>query len=57
VYVLTRLENKGREKCLRSLGYPRQELPLSAVEEALLKASDRIRFDDDLTFMEIHHTV
>jgi PAS domain S-box-containing protein len=47
------LGQAGLEECLRKLGYPRADVPLAAIEEQLLKASDRIRFDDDLTFMEI----
>jgi phosphoserine phosphatase RsbU/P len=47
------LEVTGLVECLGALGYPRPGLELKEVEEALLKASNRIRFDDDLTLLEI----
>ncbi|UCD76203.1 MAG: SpoIIE family protein phosphatase [Phycisphaerales bacterium] len=38
---------------LHSLGYPRSPIRMDALEEALLKFSNAIRLEDDLTFIEI----
>ncbi len=38
---------------LKKLSYPDRSANFRAIEEAILKCSDRIRFDDDLTFLEI----
>ncbi len=47
------LDSAGLLQCIRSLGYPKCNQSLKDIELAVLKASDRIRFDDDLTFLEI----
>jgi len=44
--------NLGLVQILKEVGYP-DGGDLKAVEEKLLKFSDRIRFNDDLTFLEI----
>lgn len=36
----------------KDLGYPNSGTSLAMIEEELLRRSDRIRFDDDLTFLE-----
>ena len=38
---------------LHSLGYPRSPIRMDSLEEAMLKFSNEIRLDDDLTLMEI----
>jgi phosphoserine phosphatase RsbU/P len=43
----------GLEAILRELGYPESEAGLAAVEERILAKSDRIRLEDDLTFLEV----
>ena len=47
------LDTQGVLDCLRHLGYPRDDVALSQIEEAILMASDRVRFDDDMSFLEI----
>ena len=42
----------GLAALLGDVGYPRSGVTLADVEEELLRRSDRIRFDDDLTFLE-----
>jgi sigma-B regulation protein RsbU (phosphoserine phosphatase) len=39
---------------LKKLGYPKSSVPIAAVEEELLKYSNAVRLEDDLTLMEIH---
>ncbi len=39
---------------LKKLGYPKSGIPLVAVEEELLKYSNTVRLEDDLTLIEIH---
>jgi hypothetical protein len=46
------LETEGFVRILDDVGYP-ESRDFKAVEEKLLKFSDRIRFNDDLTFLEI----
>jgi hypothetical protein len=38
---------------LTQLGYPRTALDINAVEEQLLKYSNNIRLDDDVTAIEV----
>ena len=47
------LGSDGLVKVLTELGYPSPDVSFTDIEEQLLKVSDRIRFDDDLTFFEI----
>ncbi|MBA7479299.1 hypothetical protein ES707_14733 [subsurface metagenome] len=47
------LGTDGLTKILKELGYPRAGASFEAIEEEMLKFSNRIRFDDDLTFLEI----
>ncbi len=47
------LGTAGLVAILQRLRYPAKAVSLRAIEEEILKASDRIRFDDDLTFLEI----
>ena len=44
------MDPEGLLAVLNELGYPDSGVELSAIEEELLRRSDRIRFDDDLTF-------
>jgi len=46
------LGSEGLEKVLKEVGYPTSP-NFDAIAERLLVSSDRIRFDDDLTFMEV----
>ncbi len=48
-----RLGVDGLVDVLARAGYPRTDVELSAVEKALLLFSDRVRFDDDLTLLEL----
>jgi len=50
------LNVEGLEAILRELGYPRPGVGFKAIEEKMLALSDRIRFDDDLTFLEARIT-
>jgi phosphoserine phosphatase RsbU/P len=47
------LGTDGLTKILKALGYPSAGASFEAIEEEMLKFSNRIRFDDDLTFLEI----
>ena len=47
------LDVEGLIGILKKQGYPRADIQMSALEEALLKYSAGIRIDDDLTFIEI----
>ncbi len=47
------LDSDGLVAVLKDLGYPNSNVTLAAIEEELLRRSDRIRFDDDLTLLEI----
>lgn len=44
---------KGLERILKELGYPGTPVSFAAIEERLLQFSNGIRFDDDVTFLEI----
>jgi sigma-B regulation protein RsbU (phosphoserine phosphatase) len=46
------LDAEGLARILTGAGYP-ESRDFQAIEEELLKYSDRIRFNDDLTFLEI----
>ncbi|MBN1346006.1 MAG: SpoIIE family protein phosphatase [Phycisphaerae bacterium] len=46
----------GLQEILERLGYPDPGVEFKAIEEELLSASNRIRFDDDLTFLEMRLT-
>ncbi|MHC5110923.1 MAG: PP2C family protein-serine/threonine phosphatase [Planctomycetota bacterium] len=50
------LGTDGLERVLKSLGYPGADIDLPAIETELLARSNCIRFDDDLTFLEVHIT-
>ncbi len=43
----------GLIEILKSQDYPRSHLSMEALEEALLKYSNSIRMEDDLTIIEI----
>jgi phosphoserine phosphatase RsbU/P len=47
------LGTEGLAACLGKLGYPQRKVAFQEVEEAILRGSDRIRLDDDLTFLEV----
>ena len=47
------IDSEGLVAILKDLGYPNSNVELAAIEEELLRRSDRIRFDDDLTLLEI----
>ena len=42
-----------REIRVKKMGYPYSDITFTAIEEEMLRYSDRIRFDDDLTFFEV----
>jgi PAS domain S-box-containing protein len=44
---------EGLTRILREVGYPGSGPAFDAIEEKLLNASDRIRFDDDVTFVDV----
>lgn len=50
------LGKDGLRRVLREAGYPREGVVFNAIESRLLAASDRIRFDDDLTFIDVQIT-
>jgi sigma-B regulation protein RsbU (phosphoserine phosphatase) len=50
------LGTDGLITILKKLGYPKSVNKFEIIEEEMLKYSDRIRFDDDLTFLEIRIT-
>ncbi|HVP12246.1 MAG TPA: SpoIIE family protein phosphatase [Phycisphaerae bacterium] len=47
---------EGLKRILREAGYPADGPDFDALETKLLTASDRIRFDDDVTFIDVHMT-
>ena len=49
------LEKEGLARVLDEVGYPASG-SFNAIEKKLLKYSNRIRFDDDLTFLEVRLT-
>ncbi len=48
------LQEEGLIELFGKFGYPTQSVPFAKIEEELLKFSNSIRLDDDLTFLEIH---
>ncbi|MFP4055031.1 MAG: SpoIIE family protein phosphatase [Phycisphaerae bacterium] len=44
----------GFAELLRAMDYPIRPLELTRLEEAMLRYSDRLRLEDDLTLLEIH---
>ncbi len=48
------LEIDGLVEILKKQGCPRNRIQMGVLEEELLKYSNAIRLDDDLTFIEIH---
>jgi sigma-B regulation protein RsbU (phosphoserine phosphatase) len=50
------LDTTGLMEILKRLGYPQSGVSLETVEREILRSSDRIRFDDDLTFFEMRLT-
>lgn len=47
------LETEGFRQLLADLNYPREEFPLSRVEEELLRRSNHVHLPDDLTLVEL----
>jgi serine phosphatase RsbU (regulator of sigma subunit) len=47
------LGNEGFLEILKSLGYPRKKLSMDFLEEELLKFSNDIRLQDDITIIEV----
>jgi len=47
------LDFDGLVGILRKLGYPQRDLDMNALERQLLRYSNRIRLDDDLTIVEV----
>lgn len=47
------LDLEGLQEILGEQGYPGKNIDFNAVGNAMLAYSDRIRFDDDVTFLEI----
>ena len=47
------LGTAGLRRVLESAGYPGSAPDFNKIEAQLLAASDRIRFDDDLTFVDV----
>jgi serine phosphatase RsbU (regulator of sigma subunit) len=50
------LGSEGLLRVLQDLRYPESGVDFRAIEAVLLAYSDRIRFDDDLTFLEMRMT-
>ncbi|MHC4295618.1 MAG: PP2C family protein-serine/threonine phosphatase [Planctomycetota bacterium] len=50
------LDVDGLAGILKKLDYPSSGVGFKAIEEEMLKYSDRIRFDDDLTLLEVRLT-
>ncbi len=48
-----RLGIDGLAAILKNLGYPSPAIGFKTIEDEMLKHSDRIRFDDDVTFLEV----
>ena len=44
---------EGLVRILKDFGYPRSGIDINAVEEALLRFSNAIRLEDDVTFLEV----
>lgn len=51
----TLLGGEGLKELLQKMGYPGPHAGFKEIEEALLRYSNGIRLDDDLTFLEIHY--
>jgi len=47
------LDTQGLREILAKEGYPAKDIDFNAVANELLTYSDRIRFDDDVTFLEV----
>jgi phosphoserine phosphatase RsbU/P len=47
------LETEGLIRILKRQGYPKKQIQMEALEEELLKYSNSIRLDDDLTILEV----
>jgi sigma-B regulation protein RsbU (phosphoserine phosphatase) len=47
------IDTTGLVDVLRQMGYPGTAIDFQALERELLGRSDRIRFDDDVTFLEL----
>ncbi len=47
------LDTQGLRAILEKQGYPRKDIDFKKLENELLSYSDRIRFDDDVTFLEV----
>ena len=45
---------EGLISILKSLDYPKSGIQITRVEEALLKYSNSVRLEDDLTLIEVH---
>jgi serine phosphatase RsbU (regulator of sigma subunit) len=50
------LGNEGFTQILKSLDYPRKNLSMDSLEEELLKFSNDIRLQDDITIIEVRFT-
>ena len=44
---------EGLRRILEKVGYPSPEFPFTKIESELMASSNRIRFDDDLTFLDV----
>ncbi|MGZ7089215.1 MAG: SpoIIE family protein phosphatase [Candidatus Angelobacter sp.] len=44
---------EGLSRILKEVGYPADGTPFQEIEVRLLRTSDRIRFDDDITFLDV----
>jgi serine phosphatase RsbU (regulator of sigma subunit) len=44
---------EGLIAMLKTFGYPQKALQIETIEEELLKYSNSVRLEDDLTFMEV----
>jgi hypothetical protein len=44
---------QGGQSQLKALGYPQRDIHSTAIEKALLKYSNALRLEDDLTFLEM----
>lgn len=50
------LDTEGIVGILKEVGYPDSRSKMEKLEEKILMFSNRIRLDDDLTFLGIHFT-
>jgi phosphoserine phosphatase RsbU/P len=44
---------EGLIAMLKKFGYPQKALPIETIEEELLRYSNSVRLEDDLTFIEV----